>query len=121
MVAPVVLSQQTPAQVKNHGDLHGLWSFTRVVVGLVDSGPQLVVTKSRPRPTSRSVVLYTVRKGGRGQSVCSLSQGYFGVFLIPWTPKLRRFNPKFRGFSQLKPRNITRTYPSQIFNHSLEN
>ena len=29
-----------PAQVKNHGDLHGQWSFTRVVVGLVVEPPK---------------------------------------------------------------------------------
>ncbi|WMV08383.1 hypothetical protein MTR67_001768 [Solanum verrucosum] len=31
VVAFAVLSHQIPAQVRNHGDLHGQWSFTRVV------------------------------------------------------------------------------------------
>ena len=38
----------------------------------------------------------------------------FNLFLVHLTPKIRRLNPKSLDFSQLKPRNIFKTYLSQI-------
>ena len=37
-------------------------------------------------------------------------QGSFGLFLVHLTSKIRRLSPKSSDFSQLKTRNITRTY-----------
>ena len=42
------------------------------------------------------------------------SQGYFRPFPLRLNPKLHRFDPKSSDFSKFKPRNIIKTYPSQI-------
>ena len=39
-----------------------------------------------------------------------LTQGSFDLFLILLTPMIRRFDPKSADFSEIKPRDITRTY-----------
>ena len=42
------------------------------------------------------------------------SQGSFRPFPLRLKPKLCCFDPKSSDFSQFKPRNIIKTYPSQI-------
>ena len=46
------------------------------------------------------------------------SQGSFWPF--PSRLKLRRFDPKSSNFSQFKPRNIIKTYPSQIIKSKIK-
>ena len=46
-----------------------------------------------------------------------LTQGSFGLFSLYLNPNIRRFDPKSSDFSQFKPKNITKTYLSQIINH----
>ena len=48
-----------------------------------------------------------------------LSQVYFGIFSLRLNHKIRRFGPKSSYFSQLKPKNITKTYLSQIIKSKL--
>ena len=49
------------------------------------------------------------------------SQGSFWPFSLRLNPKLRRFEPKSSDFSKFKPRNIIKTYPSQIIKSKLRN
>ena len=48
-----------------------------------------------------------------------LSQVYFGLFSLRLNHKVRCSSPKSSDFSQLKPRNITKTYLSQIIKSKL--
>ncbi|WMV59396.1 hypothetical protein MTR67_052781 [Solanum verrucosum] len=70
---------------EDHEDLHGL----------VDSDPQLVVTKSRPRPTSRSVVPFTVRKGGRAKGEKEGTNPNLAKFPPVLAPKSKDFSMEF--------------------------
>ena len=51
---------------------------------------------------------------GRREARHKPSQGYFCHFPLCLNPKLHCFYPKSLDFSQFKPRNIIKTYPSQI-------
>ena len=56
---------------------------------------------------------------GRREARQQPSQGSFWPFPLRLNPKLRRFDPKSSDFSQFKPRNIIKTYPSQIIKSKL--
>ena len=72
----------------------------------------ILVKACRTCPVNASVRRRTVSPSHR--LVQQLIQGSFGPFPVCLNPKLRCFEPKSSDFSQFKPRNIIKTYPSQI-------
>ena len=83
----------------------------------------LLVKPCRTRPTDES----TDGAWNNRWTVCPSrrlvrpkhSQGYFGPFLLHSNPNIRRFDLKSLDFSQFKPRNIIKTYLSQIIKSKL--
>ena len=71
-------------------------------------------TSPHDRPNDRvSDTRWTVSPG-RHKAQQQPSQGSFWPFPLRLNLKLCRFDPKSSDFSQFKPRNIIKTYPSQI-------
>ena len=73
---------------------------------------------SRRTNDGASVIRWTVSRGRRLVRQ-QLPHGSFGPFPLCLNPKLRHFDPKSSDFSQFKPRNISKTYPSQIIKSKL--
>ena len=72
-------------------------------------------------PNDGASVRRRTNSPGRRFVQLQLSKGSFEPFLLRLNPKLRCFDPKSSYFSQFKPRNIIKTYPSQILNQNIEN